>query len=69
MKKRKEILKNVTLVILALIMLCVNEMSYSLGLFDEFWYRYTQITFSLVSLVYIILALIDYKNYIKTKKV
>jgi|TARA_B110000503_G_C6999639_1_gene350969 uncharacterized Tic20 family protein len=69
MKKRKEILKNVTLVILALIMLCVNEMSYSLGLFDEFWYRYTQITFSLVSLVYIIFALIDYKNYIKTKKV
>tara|TARA_B110000977_G_C10993467_1_gene460863 strand:+ start:129 stop:338 length:210 start_codon:yes stop_codon:yes gene_type:complete len=69
MKKRKEILKNVALVILALIMLCVNEMSYSLGLFDEFWYRYTQITFSLVSLVYIILALIDYKNYIKTKKV
>tara|TARA_R110000868_G_C10920576_1_gene765664 strand:- start:1487 stop:1696 length:210 start_codon:yes stop_codon:yes gene_type:complete len=69
MKKRKEILKNVALVILALIMLCVNEMSYSLGLFDEFWYRYTQITFSLVSLVYIIFALIDYKNYIKTKKV
>ena len=69
MKKRKEILKNIALVILALIMLCVNEMSYSLGLFDEFWYRYTQITFSLVSLVYIILALIDYKNYIKTKKV
>tara|TARA_R110000796_G_scaffold4777_1_gene18171 strand:+ start:272 stop:424 length:153 start_codon:yes stop_codon:yes gene_type:complete len=50
-------------------MLGLVEHGYSIELFDLFWYRYTQVMFTGISIIYTVIAVSTYRDYLKECKI